>query len=181
MLKMAMAAGVALGPSTKLPSLGAPMKGSSGVRSWRARARLSLGFAGPCLAINKKTCDSLERCRPPTREVHLAVVRCDCRVQAAQDTHGVEIADVLKSSTLAWSSTFGRVVNVTKPDGVSVSGRQPIRVQPGANTGSVDAEESVALDRSIPQRHDRFLIATIVIVGHGVGEEGEQPQTQEQE
>ena len=78
MLKMAMAAGTCLNPSTKLPSWGAPMVGSSGVRSWRARARLSLAFAGPCLAIKKKTCDPLRvQATDVTREALLAVVRCD--------------------------------------------------------------------------------------------------------
>ena len=70
----------------------------------------------------------------PTREVHLAVARCDRRVQAAQDTQWVETSQVQRTltlawrgevsrSTLAWSGTLGRVVNIEKPDGVRVSGR----------------------------------------------------------
>src|SRR5215471_19604432 len=67
MLKTAMALGVFPGPSTTLPRFGGPAAGSSGVRSCRARRRLSLVFAGPWLYKRSQSCDPLERWRPPTR------------------------------------------------------------------------------------------------------------------
>src|SRR5262249_18336808 len=87
----------------------------------------------------------------PPREVHLAVARCDRRVQAAQDNQWIETSQVQRTltltwrsavsrSTLTWSGTLGRVVPVEKPDGVRVSMLQPFRVQPGAHTLRVDAK-----------------------------------------
>ena len=106
-LKMAMAAGPTAGP--QLPSKGALIEGSSGVRSWRARARLSLACAFPCAAMKSQTCDPLER-RPRTRpaKFSLAVARCDCRVQAAQDNQWIETSQVQRTLTLAWRSAVSR-------------------------------------------------------------------------
>ena len=47
-----------------MPSPGAPAAGSSGVRSWRARSRLSL-FAAPWSYSKSTTSDPLESRRPP--------------------------------------------------------------------------------------------------------------------
>ena len=82
----------------------------------------------------------------PTREGHLAVARGDRRVQAAHDTQWIEASQVqrpltlvwraaVSRTTIAWCGALGRVVNIDKPDGVGVSGRQLSGAQLHTHTG----------------------------------------------